>query len=181
VDDALLHRYAKLIVETGTNVQPGQNVLIIAAPESARLVRAIAEQAYARGARFVDPWYFDPQVKRIRALTADPDTLDFVPPWVGSRLTHLGEGHGVRISVSPNAPPGLMNGVDPAKAGRDQLPSVPQHLEVINAKTTNWCVVPWATPEWASFVHPDLDPDEALAKLFDELTDRKSTRLNSSH
>ncbi len=169
MDDALLSRYAKLIVEVGTNVQPGQDVLIIAAPESARLVRAVAAQAYARGARFVDPWYFDPQVKRIRALTAAPETLEFVPPWVGSRLTRLGEGHGVRISISPNAPPGLMNGVDPAKAGLDQLPSVPQHLEVINAKTTNWCVVPWATPAWATFVHPDLDEAAALAALFDEL------------
>ena len=169
MDDALLSRYAKLIVEVGTNVQPGQDVLIIAAPESATLVRAVAAQAYTRGARFVDPWYFDPQVKRIRALTAAPETLEFVPPWIGSRLTRLGEGHGVRISISPNAPPGLMNGVDPAKAGLDQLPSVPQHLEVINAKTTNWCVVPWATPAWASFVHPELDEDAALAALFDEL------------
>jgi aminopeptidase len=169
VNDALLARYAKLIVETGTNVQPGQDVLVIAAPESARLVRAIAGEAYARGARFVDPWYFDPQVKRIRALTAAEETLEFTPPWIGSRLTRLGEGHGVRISISPNAPPGLMNGVDPAKAGRDQLPSVPQHLEVINAKTTNWCVVPWATPAWASFVHPDLDEETALARLFEEL------------
>jgi aminopeptidase len=170
VDDALLTRYAKLIVETGANVQPGQSVLIIAAPESARLVRAIAKHAYERGAKFIDPWYFDPQVKRIRALTADPETLDFVPPWVGTRLSTLGDGHGVRISVSPNAPPGLMNGVDPAIAGRDALPSVPQHLEVINAKTTNWCVVPWANPAWASFVHPNLGPDEALARLFEELT-----------
>jgi aminopeptidase len=62
-----------------------------------------------------------------------------------------------------------MNGVDPAVAGRDQLPSVPQHLEVINARTTNWCVVPWATPAWATFVHPELDDEAALAKLFDEL------------
>ena len=64
MDDALLSRYAKLIVEVGTNVQPGQDVLIIAAPESATLVRAVAAQAYTRGARFVDPWYFDPQVSR---------------------------------------------------------------------------------------------------------------------
>jgi aminopeptidase len=168
VDDALLSRYARLIVETGANVQRGQDVLVIAAPESARLVRAIAAEAYARGARFVDPWYFDAEVKRIRALTAAEETLDFVPPWTGRRLTRLGEGHGSRISVSPNAVPGLMNGVDPTKAGRDQLPSVPEHLEVINDKTTNWCVVPWATPAWASFVYPDLDEDAALAKLVDD-------------
>jgi aminopeptidase len=169
VDDALLRRYARLIVQTGANIQRGQDVLVIAAPESARLVRAIAAEAYACGARFVDPWYFDAQVKRIRALTAAEETLEFVPPWTGSRLTRLGEGHGSRISVSPQAAPGLMNGVDPARVGRDQLPSVPEHLEVINAKTTNWCVVPWATPAWARYVYPDLAEEAALARLFEDL------------
>jgi aminopeptidase len=169
VDDSLLRRYARLIVQTGANVQARQDVLVIASPESARLVRAIAAEAYARGARFVDPWYFDPEVKRIRALTAPEETLEFVPPWTGSRLTRLGEGHGSRISVSPNAAPGLMNGVDPARVGRDQLPSVPQHMEVINARTTNWCVAPWATPAWARFVYPDLGEDDALARLFNDL------------
>jgi aminopeptidase len=71
--------------------------------------------------------------------------------------------------VSPNAAPGLMTGVDPARVGRDQLPSVPQHMQVINAKTTNWCVVPWATAGWARFVYPDLSDDEAVSRLFEDL------------
>ena len=84
VDDALLARYAKLIVEVGANIQPGQHVLVIAAPSAAPLVRAVAAEAYARGARFVDPWYFDPYVKRDPALERAPeDTLEFVPSWYG--------------------------------------------------------------------------------------------------
>jgi aminopeptidase len=43
------------------------------------------------------------------------------------------------------------------------------HYDVINAKTTNWCVVPWATDSWAKVVHPDLAPADALAKLWDQL------------
>ena len=169
MDGSLLTRYAKLIVEVGTNVQPGQNVLMIGAPTAAPLLRAVAAEAYARGARFFDPWYFDPQVKRIRAQVAAEDTLEFVPPWYPERILQLGEGHGVRISVSPTIPPGLMDGVDPAVIGRDQLPKLPGHLSVINARTTNWCVVPWATPEWARIVHPELDDDAALAKLWEQL------------
>ena len=169
MEGPLLTRYAKLIVEVGTNVQPGQNVLMIGAPTAAPLLRAVAAEAYARGARFFDPWYFDPQVKRIRAEVAAEDTLEFVPPWYPERILQLGEGHGVRISVSPTIPPGLMDGVDPAVIGRDQLPKLPGHLSVINARTTNWCVVPWATPEWARIVHPELDDDAALAKLWEQL------------
>ena len=169
MEGQLLERYAKLIAEVGANIQPDQQVIVIAAPTSAPLVRAIAVECFKRGARFVDPWYFDPQVKRIRALEADPETLEFVPRWYPKRLLDISEAHGARISISPNTPPGLMEGVDPAVAGRDQLPSMREGFEVINAKTTNWCVVPWATEAWAAVVHPELEPVAALAKLNEEL------------
>jgi aminopeptidase len=169
VDGQLLSRYAKLIVEVGTNVQPGQDVLMIGAPTAAPLMRAVAAEAFAHGARFFDPWYFDPEVKRIRAQLAPSDSLEFMPPWYPERILQLGAGHGVRISVSPTIPPGLMDGVDPAVVGRDQLPKLRGHLEVINARTTNWCVVPWATVEWARVVHPELADDAALAKLWEQL------------
>ena len=166
---AVLDRYARLVVEVGANVQRGQTVLLIAPPSAAPLVRAIAAQAYDRGAVFVDVWWFDPFVKRIRAEHASPETLEYVPPWFGRRLLGLGGLHGCRISITPNTPPALMDGVDPTRAGRDQLPSLPEHYEVINARTTNWCVVPWPGPEWARAAHPDLPADEALRTLEREL------------
>jgi aminopeptidase len=165
----LLERYAKLIAGVGANVQRGQQVLIIAAPYAAPIVRAVAAECYARGAVFVDPWYFDPQVKRIRLEEADPETLEFVPPWYGKQLLELGAAHGSRISISPNTPPGTLDGIDPGLAGRDQLPSLKEHFDVINAKTTNWSVVPWATEAWAAVAHPELAPADALAKLEEEL------------
>jgi aminopeptidase len=169
VEGALLERYARLIVEFGANVQHGQHVLVIAAPESAPLVRAVAAECYRRGALFVDCWYFDPYVKRIRAQLAGDDTLDYVPPWYGRRLLELSESHGSRISISPATPPGLLAGIDPARAARDQLPSLRELHEVIDARTTNWLVVPWATPAWARVAHPELDEEAALAKLWEEL------------
>jgi len=169
VDPQTLSRYAKLIVEVGANVQPGQIVWIVAEPRAAPLVRLVAAEAYERGAKFVDPWYFDPFVKRIRLERAPEDTIDFVPSWYGRRLLALGEGHGVRISITPQVPPGLLDGIDPARAGRDVLPATKENFEVINARTTNWTVVPWAVPEWARLVYPGLDDDGAMAKLWEQL------------
>ena len=169
MDDRTLARYAQLIVEVGANIQPGQQVLMIAPPEAARLVRAVGAECYAHGAVFFDPWYFDAQSKRIRAELAAEDTLESVPPWYPKRLLSLSAAHGSRISVSPNTPPGLMDGVDPGRSGRDQLPALKESYDVINAKTTNWCVIPWATDAWARIAHPDLEPEAALATLWDEL------------
>jgi aminopeptidase len=169
VDDGILGRYAKLIVEVGANVQPGQTVWVVAEPRAAPLVRRVAAEAYERGARFVDAWYFDPFVKRIRLERAAADTLDYVPPWYGRRLLQLGEGRGVRISITPQVPPGLLGGIDPARAGKDGLPAHKENFDVINARTTNWTVVPWPVPEWARLVHGGLDDDAALAHLWEQL------------
>jgi aminopeptidase len=169
MDAQTLSRYAKLIVEVGANVQPGQVVWIVAEPRAAPLVRLVAAEAYKRGATFVDPWYFDPFVKRIRLERASEDTIDFVPPWFGRRLLALGEGHGVRISITPQIPPGLLDGIDPALAGRDGLPTTKENFDVINARTTNWTVVPWAVPEWARLVHPGVDDETAMKKLWEQL------------
>jgi len=169
VDGQTLERYAKLIVAVGANVQAGQTVWIVAEPRAAPLVRLVAEAAYERGAKFVDPWYFDPFVKRIRLERAPAETLDYVPPWYGRRLEQLGEGHGVRISITPQVPPGLLDGIEPARAGMDGLPAHKENFDVINARTTNWTVVPWAVPEWAHLVHPGLDDEAALARLWEQL------------
>jgi aminopeptidase len=171
VDEALLRRYADLIVGVGANVQRGQIVFVTAEPRAAPMVRAIAERAYARGARFVDAWYFDPQVKRARLEHAREDTLRFVPPWYTDRLTALGDQHCARITLTPVVPPGALDGVPPARAGLDPLPTLPNVFDVINARTTNWTVSPWPTPDWARLVYPELDDDAALARLWDDAID----------
>jgi aminopeptidase len=169
MDDELLQRYARLIVEVGANVQPGQIIGLQCAPEHARLVRAIAAAAYDRGALFVDPWWFDPQIKRARLEHAAEDTLDYVPRWWGERALGLGAAHGVRISLQPVVPPGALDGIDPVRAGKDGLPRVREIFQVINDQTTNWCVVPAPTEDWATVVYPDLDPAAALERLEEQL------------
>ena len=170
MDEHLIDRLAALTVETGANVQPGQIVSVMAGLEAAPLVRAIAGHAYRRGARFVDPIYFDTAVKRLRIEHADEDTLEFVPSWWSDRLLQFGEQRCARIMIHPTVEPGGLAGLDPARAGKDLMPSLKESFSVINARTTNWTVVPYATPAWAAAAHPDLDPDAALALLWEELT-----------
>ena len=169
MDSATISRLADLAIGFGANVQKGQIVAIGGEPGKEYLVRAIAESAYKHGAQFVDVTWFDPWVKRARVAFADEDTLDFVPPWLGERILALGEHRAARIALSGPSAPGLLEDLDPVRAGRDRLPSVKEAGKVVNERTTNWSIVPCPTPAWAKLVHPDLPEDEALAKLEEQI------------
>jgi aminopeptidase len=166
---ATLERFADLVVRFAANVQPGQVVAIGTEPGKLELTRAVADSAYRAGAKFVDVMSFDMHVKRSRILHAPEDTLDYVPPWYGERVLALGELRAARIGLTGPAAPGLLNDLDPQRAGRDQLPFLRESSQVVNARTTNWTAVPCPTAPWAQLVYPDLDPDAALARLWEQV------------
>jgi aminopeptidase len=170
VEQQALERFAHLAVDFSANVQPGQIVTIEAETGMEPIVRAVAERAYERGARFVDPTYFDPYVKRSRLQHAPDDSLEFVPEWYGNRMLQLGDVRAARIVFVPRVSPGILNGVDPKRAGRDQLPDIRERLEIINKRLVNWTIMPFPTQSWAELVYPDLDGESALARLTEELS-----------
>jgi len=164
MDRQLLERYADLIVTVGANVQPDQVVAVESSPEAAPLVAAIARRAYGLGARFVDISYFDSEVKRIRAELAPAETLDWVPPWLGRRMLDLGDLDAARVVLTPVIAPGQLEGVDPARAGRDRLPTVRELFHVIEDKSVAWTISPYPTEAWARVVYPGAG--DALERLW---------------
>jgi aminopeptidase len=169
MDGDILERYADLIVSVGANVQPDQVVAVDASPEAAPLVHAIARRAYEKGARFVDVWYFDGAVKRIRAEKAREETLGWAPPWIGRRLLDLGDLDAARIVLSPIIAPGQMEGVDPARAGKDRLPTVPELFKVIDDLSVAWTISPYPVEGWARAVYPGADAREAVERLWQDV------------
>ena len=171
--DTLSDRLADLAV-FGANVQPGQLVSITSYVGKEMLTRKITRAAYERGAKFVDVLYFDQWLKRERIALADEDTLDYVPPWMTERLYHLSDEHAARISLSGPHAHHALEGLDPARAGRDLLPYLPETGEVVNRMTTSWCIVPVPTPPWAELVYPDVsrawrDVGKAYERLWEDV------------
>ena len=167
--DGRLSRFADLIVGFAANVQPGQVVAISTEPGKLELTRAVADSAYRAGAKFVDVQLFDLHVKRSRILYAEEDTLDYVPPWYGERVLALGELRAARVGLTGPSMPGLLSDLDPARAGRDQLPFLRESAHVVNARTTNWTAVPCPTQPWAELVFPDDEPHRALERLWEQV------------
>jgi aminopeptidase len=169
VGDSDLARLADLAVAVGANVQPGQIVGVTAELEHQEFARALAASAYDRGAKFVDVWYIDPLVKRARIEFAPDDTLEYVPPWYGQRILELGEQRGANITIRGTTMPGALDGLDPKRVGRDQLPRIKETNVVVNERTVNWTIVAYPTLPWARLCYPDLDDDAALARLWEEV------------
>jgi aminopeptidase len=163
-----LTRLAELAVH-GANVQPGQVLLINADLGHEDLARAVAAAGYERGAKFVDVSYFDPYVKRARIEHADPETLEYVPPWYGERMTKHAEEHGARVNLNGVTAPNLLGDLDASLVGRDRLPRLKELGEIVGKRLTNWCIVPAPHPAWASLIWPDLPEDEAYERLWSEL------------
>ena len=84
-------------------------------------------------------------------------------------MLELGRQRCARVGLTGPVAPGLLDDVDPARAGRDQLPFLKEAGLVVNERTTNWTAVPCPTPAWAQLVHPDLDADAALARLWEQI------------
>src|SRR3954470_10765817 len=134
MDDVTLARFAELAVDFGANLPPGQGVSLPRAPGKERLVRAIAARAYEKGAKFVDLAWFDPWIKRARIEHAADETLEFVPAWYGERILGLGRARRAAIPPSGPAAPGLLDDLDPVRAGRDRLPAIRETGQVVGRR-----------------------------------------------
>ncbi|HEX7626231.1 MAG TPA: aminopeptidase [Gaiellaceae bacterium] len=161
-------RLAELAVH-GANIQPGQIVLVTGEIGQEELARAVAAAAYDRGAKYVDVDYFDPWVKRARIEHADPDTLGFVPDWIGARFVAHAAENGGRVTLAGVTAPNALKGVDMNLAGKVLLPRVKELGQIVGERSTNWCIAPAPHREWAKLVHPDLSEDDAYEKLWQEL------------
>jgi len=161
-----MEKLAELAV-FGANVQPGQLVAVTSFVGKEDVARRIARVAYERGAKYVDVVTFDQWVKRERIAHAAEETLDYAPPWMAQRLLYLSDEHAARITLSGPHAPRAMENLDPARAGRDLLPYLPETGAVVNRRTTNWTIVPVPTHDWAEAVYPDLPREEAYERLWE--------------
>ncbi|MDA0638403.1 aminopeptidase [Nonomuraea sp. MCN248] len=166
--------YADVVFDIAVPVVRDDRVLINAEIEHAPLARALAEAAYARGARYADIWYFDPYARRSRVQHADAETLGEVPSWLDARNEELARHCGVLVNIRGTATPDLLVGQDPIRAGLDRMPHLTSRQRLQLGSLVRWTIVPCPTAEWAQAIFGE--PDEA--RLWQHL--RRILRLDQS-
>jgi aminopeptidase len=157
--DQRLARYAQLAVQVGLNLQPGQTLGINALIEHAPLARAIAREAYAAGARYVDVLYSDQHVRRAHIEQADENQLGFSPPWLVRRLKELGEIGGALCAITGNPEPELFSDLDGERVGKARMREVGEASLELTDGLCNWTIVAYPNEGWATTVlgEPDVE------------------------
>ena len=167
--DTLLGKYADVVVHIGLNLRKGQRLLIRGILDDAPLIRKVTESAYKAGAVYVDVFFTDERLTRLRFEHADPETLTEVPNWLYARYEEYYERMDAELAIS-SADPELLAGVSPDLIATYRK-AIMQKMEPLRKyqNSTNWCVVSTASPAWAKKVFPNLPVQEAQEKLWAEI------------
>ena len=157
--DERLESYARLVVQVGLNLQPGQILGINAMLEHAPFARAITREAYAAGAKYVDVLYTDQHVRRAHIELADPSLLGYSPPWLVARLRELGEIGGALCAITGNPEPELFADLDDARVGKARMRAVNEESLKLTDGLCNWTIVAYPNEGWARTIlgEPDVE------------------------
>ena len=167
---SVLRAYARLIAESGVNVQKGQEVFITAELDQPEFVAMVVEECYRRKAKkVVVDWNYQPLTKlhvRHQSLT----TMSTLDNYEEARWQHYVDTIPCRIYLLSEDPDGL-RGVDQekmAKAQQKKYPIIKGYRDQIENKY-QWCIAAVPGVKWAKKLFPELRASQAVEKLWDAI------------
>lgn len=164
----MINKYAELIVKKGLNIQKGQDLVITADVTCAPLVKAVAKQAFACGARDVIPHYVDDEIAKERYHHNDVEFFKEVPLYLADLHNDYAKKHAAVLSIT-SADPEIFKDVDPLKI---QTRSIAIHeacklfYDHLDMMIDRWCIVGAPSKRWANKVFPDMSDQEAMESLW---------------
>ena len=158
ISNALLQKYAELIVRTGANVQKGQVVQLTISVEQSDFAALIMEECYKAGAKKVNlDWIFDRQ-SRLNFLYADQETLATVLPWEEEKMKQMVADLPCRIFIA-SEDPDAMNGIDPQKLSavmQSRSKILKPYRNAIDGKH-QWVIAAYPSEKWARKCFPEAE------------------------
>jgi aminopeptidase len=155
-----LQNYARLVVRTAANVQPGQTLLVEAYVEHTEFARAIAEEAYSVGAGYVDVLYRDPWLRRALVAGGPDESLEFTPTWMTERVNRAAADGAALIGISSGSNQEVFEGLDLARVGRARHADYERAwLKAVTNRDIAWALIACPTERWAqeALGEPDVE------------------------
>ncbi len=167
---SVLRAYARLIAESGVNVQKGQEVFITAELDQPEFVAMVVEECYRRKAKkVVVDWNYQPLTKlhvRHQSLT----TMSTLDNYEEARWQHYVDTIPCRIYLLSEDPDGLrgVNQEKMAKAQQKKYPIIKGYRDLIENKY-QWCIAAVPGVKWAKKLFPELRASQAVEKLWEAI------------
>jgi aminopeptidase len=155
-----LQNYARLVVRSAANVQPGQTLLVEAYVEHTEFARAIAEEAYSVGAGYVDVLYRDPWLRRALVAGGPDESLEFTPTWMTERVNRAAADGAALIGISSGSNQEVFEGLDLARVGRARHADYERAwLKAVTNRDIAWALIACPTERWAqeALGEPDVE------------------------
>ena len=168
MEKEMIRKYAKLIVKTGINIQPGQTLVVSSPVDCAEFARILTETAYEEGAGEVVMNWGDEIISKARYIHGPDEIFDEFPQWRKEFYQSYAEKGAAFVSISASDPE-LMKDVDPgriARASKAANRELSDYRERLMGNRNVWCVVSIPTDSWAKKVFPDVTGDQAVEKLW---------------
>lgn len=168
---AKLREYARLLVELGLNVQPGQTPRIAAPVECAELTRMCVEACYDCGARQVIVDWNDDFVTRQRYLNADAAVFSEIPAYMQAKFDYMVETKCPMLHIIGDDPE-LLKGVDGQRILDWQRASGKASKALhaaLDANKFQWSIGAHPTAAWALKVFPGLTVEQAMDALWEAI------------
>ena len=167
---SVLRAYARLIAESGVNVQKGQEVFITAGLDQPEFVAMVVEECYRRKAKkVVVDWNYQP-LTRLHVRHQSLTTMSTLDNYEEARWQHYVDTIPCRIYLESEDPDGL-RGVDQekmAKAQQKKYPIIKGYRDQIENKY-QWCIAAVPGVKWAKKLFPELRASQAVEKLWEAI------------
>ena len=166
--EEFLDKYAKLVVETGINLQKEQLLVINAPIECADFARRVAAAGYQAGAHDVMICWSDEQFAKLRYTMAKTMVFTEFPQWRQLMYNDYAQQGAAFVSIAARDPE-IFQSVDPDKLMLAQKAAGAALLEYRQRLMNNensWCVVSIPTQAWARKVFPEKTPQQAVEALW---------------
>ena len=167
---SVLRAYARLIAESGVNVQKGQEVFITAGLDQPEFVAMVVEECYRRKAKkVVVDWNSQP-LTRLHVRHQSLTTMSTLDNYEEARWQHYVDTIPCRIYLESDDPDGLrgVNQEKMAKAQQKKYPIIKGYRDQIENRY-QWCIAAVPGVKWAKKLFPELRASQAVEKLWEAI------------
>ena len=166
----VLRKYARLIAQSGINIQKGQDVIIGCGLDQPKFVEMLVDECYKAGARKVKVEFYHQPLEKLHVRHQTVKALSEVTEWEKARLQHYVDTLPCRIYLDSDDPDGLkgINQEKMAKADQKSYPIVKPYWDKMENKY-QWCIAAVPGAAWAKKLFPDLPKGKAIEKLWEAI------------